>query len=100
MVPNYCVILGLKLQLEHNELLRNESNSPLLFQITKHRIRILFQDIMLQENFQLTSPNPIKTHYIHRLPATCHMLEEMDAQKMMWMTGEGGSLIKGLLIPI
>ena len=70
MDPIYCVLFGLALHFEHTEILRNENNSPFLFGITKHRIRILFEEIMLQENFQLKSPNLIGTHSIRKLPAT------------------------------
>ena len=70
MDPNYFVLLGLGLHLEHTEMLRNENNSPLLFGITKCRIRILFKKITSQDNFQLTSPNPIGNYSIRKLPAT------------------------------
>ena len=70
MDPNNCVLLGLVLHLEHTEILRNEHNSPLLFRIMKHRMRIVFEEIMPQKNFQLTSPNLIGTHSIRKLPAT------------------------------
>ena len=70
MDPNYCVLLALALHLEHAEILKYENNSPLLFGIMKRRIRILFEVMTLQENFQLTSSNPIGAHCILKLPAT------------------------------
>ena len=71
MDPNHCVLLGLVLRLEYAEILRYENNSPLLFGVMKHRIRLLLGEIIMQENFQLTSPNPIGTHSICKIPATC-----------------------------
>ena len=69
MDPNYCVVLDLVLHKEHTEILRNENN-PLLFRITKRRIRISFEEITSQVNFQLTNPNPIDIHSICKLSAT------------------------------
>ena len=45
MNPNYCVLLGLALHLEYAEMFRIENNSPLLFRITKLKIRMLFEEI-------------------------------------------------------
>ena len=67
--PNYCVQLGLGLHLKRIEILRNEHNSPLLFGMIKRRVRTLFEKITLQDIFHFTSPNPIGTHSIRKLPA-------------------------------
>ena len=85
---NYCVLLGLALHLECTEILKKENNIPLLFGIMKRRIRILFEEITLQEIFQSTNPNRIGTHSIRKLPATYARRNGCSKE----MPGEGGSL--------
>ena len=104
MDPNYCVLLGLALHLERTEIPRRDHNSPLLFGITKCRIRILYEKITSQENFQLTSPNLIGTHSIHKLPATYarrngYSKDDVDARGK-WKSNKGiVDIYKDSLIP-
>ena len=70
--PNYCAILDLSLHLEHSTLeINQQDGTPLLFNISKRRIRALFEEITTQPDFPLSQTlHPIGTHFIRKLPAT------------------------------
>ena len=71
MSSNFCVIMALALHLEHGVILNNQGSNPMLFSVSKRRIRALFEKIMAQKDFPLfQSSNPIGTHSICKLLAT------------------------------
>ena len=71
MDPNFCVLLGLALHLEHASLTINQNSSPLLFSVPKRSIQDLLGEITSQEDFLIFNRNsPIGTHSIRKLPAT------------------------------
>ena len=53
MDSNFCIILALALHLEHSVILNNQDSNPMLFSISKGRIRALFEEITAQQNFRL-----------------------------------------------
>ena len=68
MDSNVCVILALA-HLEHGVILNNQDSNPMLFGVSKRRIRALFEEITTQQDFALSqSSNPIGTHTIRKLP--------------------------------
>ena len=64
MDPNHCVILALSLHLEHSTLeINQQDGTPLLFSISKQRIRALFEDITTQPDFTLSVSNIASNFY-------------------------------------
>ena len=71
MNPNFCVLLGLALYLEHTSLTINQNSSPLLFVMPKWHIQALLDEIESQEDFPLFNTCSSKgTHSTQKLPAT------------------------------
>ena len=72
MDPKNFIILALSLHLEHSTLeINDQDGKPLLFSISKRRIRALFEEITTQPDFPLSQTlHPIGTHFIRKLPAT------------------------------
>ena len=69
---NDCVLLALSLHLEHCTLeINQQDGKPLLFRISKQRIRALFEEITTPLDFPLSQTlHPIGTHSICKLPTT------------------------------
>ena len=68
MNPNFYVLLGLALHLEHASLTINQNSSPLLFSVRKQHIQALLGEIVNQEEFPLfNASSPIRTQSIRKL---------------------------------